>query len=938
MTRTEFLQKVVADKGRFCIFAAHTRSHYFFDTPEDAEEQIDELVEAGVNVYFAPCTFQSDKRGNDNVQLAKSFYLDLDCGADKAVEGKGYADQATALEALRKFVKSQGLPAPMLVNSGRGIHVYWVLDTPVTLDEWKPVATGLKKLCVEQGLLIDPAVTADAARILRPVGTKNFKDPTNPLDVVLLRDAAPITLDAMRNVVPVQAPVVGMHAPMDDVTRALLGNKIAKFRNILARGENGCRQLIHIFENQATLDEPLWRAGLSVAWACEDADKAIHKISKGHPDYDPRITIQKAEHTEGPYRCETFNSLNPGLCDGCPHRGKIASPIRLGEEVLVAQPEHNLFQTIEETPEGEQIVVQRTIPDYPFPYIRGINGGVYRRMNLPDGGIEDVSVYRNDFYITKRLTDVEKGETLMAVVHLPKDGVREFSLPLMDALASDRLRDRLAMNGVAIAGAKEMQEIMKYVTTWTHALQAKEEAETSRTQFGWADDNSVFILGDREYRQGGDVRYSPPSNSTIAIAPLLRQRGTLEAWKSVVNMYARPGNEVRAFAFFMGFGAPLLSFTPLRGGLLNLMSPESGTGKSTVQMAINSIYGSPYELLLQKADTINARIHRVGIMNNLPVTIDEITNMQGDQLSELAYAITQGRGKDRMKSQGNELRANHTRWQTLVISSGNSSIYDKLTASKADPDGEIMRVMEFKVERDNTLSKEESDMIFGKLHENFGVAGDVYIRYLLDNRDYVSRLVDNIQQKVDEQAGFGARERFWSAMTACAIAGGIISQTLGLHDIDPRKILKWVCKVAPKMQRDVTTVRPTSSENVGVFLMEHARHMLVMNGNPNAAGIYDKPIKEPYGELLIRAEPDTKHIYISTSHLRKWCTERQISFKDMVDDLVAAGMAERDIKKRLSTGTGLPGIVVNTVRITAQGGGFEFPNTNEIAEPETADS
>lgn len=930
LTRTEFLNKIVALTGRFCIFIVKTKSHHFFDSPGDADAFIEQCVQEGKDVYYTPATFLTDKRDATNVASMKSFYLDLDCGEQKAKEGKGYVDQTTALAALKQFVKTHSLPKPMVVNSGRGIHAYWVLDNPITYSEWKPIATGFKKLCLDDGLIIDPVVPADAARILRPVGTKNFKDPASPLDVELLLDAGVITLDAFRDKVPVQTEVPLTRAPMDATTRALLGNKVSKFKNILIKSMEGigCDQLRHALENPEGVDEPMWRAMLSIAWTCEDRDKAIQVVSRGHPGYDPVATIRKAEQTKGPYLCTSIEPLNPGGCNNCKNRGKFSSPIRLGDEVQEAGPEQALFEVVEKTPEGVSQVVTYEIPEYPNPYIRGMNGGVYKRLRTPDGATEDTLIYRYDFYITKRMNDLDRGETVMAVVHFPKDGVKSFPLPLVDAMAGDRLRDRLAAQGVIVNGVKEWQEIMRYVTTWTSSLQAESEAEISRTQFGWADDDNCFVIGDREIRKGGGIRYSPPSSATLNIAPLMRKKGSIQEWKSVINMYARPGNEIRAFALFMGFGAPLIKMTPLKGALLNLMSPESGTGKSTIQMAINSIYGVPYDLLLQKTDTINARMHRIGIMNNLPVTIDEITNMAPEHMSELAYAITQGRGKDRMKSQGNELRVNNTRWSTIVVSSGNSSIYDKLASLKASADGEIMRIMEFKVDRDDSLTKEESDKIFNKLYENYGVAGDAYISYLLDDPAAVEALMEKVRNKVDTTIKFSSRERFWSAMITCAIAGGVIAKSLGLHDIDPQAILHWLTGAIAPMRVETVAVKSEPIENLGVFLVEHARHTLVINGNVDSrTGLPTPPDQMPYGELLVRWEPDTGHIFISTVHLRKWCVERQISYKDLVEDLEGKGICNRGEKKRMSTGTKLPGVTINTLRIDAVKGGFHVPPT-----------
>ena len=107
---------------------------------------------------------------NDNVGDIQSFWLDIDCG-----EGKPYETQGDGADALRGFCRTVGLPKPWVVNSGRGLHVYWPLTEPVSRQDWLPVAKRLKALCVEHNLEADPSRTADAASILRTPDTLNHK-------------------------------------------------------------------------------------------------------------------------------------------------------------------------------------------------------------------------------------------------------------------------------------------------------------------------------------------------------------------------------------------------------------------------------------------------------------------------------------------------------------------------------------------------------------------------------------------------------------------------------------------------------------------------------------------------------------------------------------------------------------------------------------------
>ena len=292
------------------------------------------------------------------------------------------SDQAEGLAALKQFLKDTGLSKPVIVNSGRGIHAYWPLEGALPAFVWKPLAEKLKGLCAQHKLEADPAVTSDCARILRIPGTLNFKDPENPAPVEILTPLVVVDVATVQTALDKYEDIfAGMgarpHIPrgMDSLTMLLSGNSQARFKTIMLKSVEGkgCNQLLHIYENQETIEEPLWRAGLSIAQQCVDRDKAIHALSSKHPEYSPEYTEKKANETKGPYTCATFKKLNPSACLGCEH--SFTSPIQLGKEIIEATEADNIVQEEPATPDEEP--VQYVIPQYPYPYFRGKVGGIY---------------------------------------------------------------------------------------------------------------------------------------------------------------------------------------------------------------------------------------------------------------------------------------------------------------------------------------------------------------------------------------------------------------------------------------------------------------------------------------------------------------------------------------------------------------------------------
>jgi energy-coupling factor transporter ATP-binding protein EcfA2 len=753
-------------------------------------------------------------------------------------------------------------------------------------------------LCVEFEFEADASRTADSASILRVPETWNHKsDP--PFPVEILAFGKDIDHEELKQKLGVLIAPDYIPRQLNEVTRALLGNKQSRFKTIMLKtmNGNGCPQLETIVLNQEDIEEPLWRAGLSIAAHCVDADEAIHKISSKHPQYNPTETEKKAYATKGPYTCQTFEKLNPKGCAECTHKNKITSPIQLGSEV--ASSEENKI-VVEEEDSGSQIF---NLPQYPFPYFRGKNGGVYIRTEDKDGNQDAENIYEHDLYVVKRLYDPIKGDTVWIRLHLPKDGVREFAMPQTDALTYEKLRDKLAWYGVA-APKNQMANIMQYVITFIKECQHRDKVEIMRTQFGWTDDNDKFILGEQEIAATG-ISYSPPSTSTGSLAEFLNPVGSFETWKSTAQTYDRPGFEPHAFGFFTAFGAPLIKHLNLKGAIINLINNESGTGKSTILKMCNSVWGHPEELMMQWKDTQNTIIHRLGILNNLPATIDEITKLDADNFSDLVYSISQGRGKNRMKQHENAERVNFTKWATLALCSSNASFYDKLSSLKSTPDGEFMRLIEYRIDRTDNLTKKEADAIFEKLYNNYGHAGVEYAKYLVANLESAVDLVKQIQQRIDADVGFTSRERFWSGVVACNIAGALIAKDLGIIDFNVKRVYDWILSELKVMRNEVKAPSREQSSVIGEFMNEHRAATLVINGTTDArSGMEQLPIVEPkFNDLYIRIEPDTKRLFINAKQLRAYCSKQQITLKEILKGLMADGIYLGQVKKRITKGT-----------------------------------
>ena len=350
-----FLKLILPEQGYYIaaikrLGAKGFKPSVFASTVEDLWTIIESADRDGYETYHACAAFKEARndpsgtpdgqkrlgRTKHNASGAKSFWLDIDVGA-----GKQYATQQKAFDALAVFCRTLNLQPPIVVSSGAGLHVYWPLTHTLDPEIWKRYAEGLKRLCAEHGLFADPVRTADISSVLRTPETSNRKhgvgqkvecDPKfleiRPYAIecfsIFLEHAVttPQKSSRKRRVAERLASIVKKNQPA-------LGQAIVK----------QCGQLQGLRDKRGNIAEPLWYAGLGVLAFCEDGDDLGHEWSNGYPGYTYEETqdrLDRSRKLTGATTCGHFHSLNPQVCEACPHwqkKIKVADNARLSRQL-----------------------------------------------------------------------------------------------------------------------------------------------------------------------------------------------------------------------------------------------------------------------------------------------------------------------------------------------------------------------------------------------------------------------------------------------------------------------------------------------------------------------------------------------------------------------------------------------------------------------------
>lgn len=878
------LDLILPKQGYICVCVPVTEDKFYQkyfkrENLDKAQAYIDRRDAKGDTLYIAQATYKVDERKQKNTLAVRSFWLDIDCG-DK----KPYADQKEAYMALRDFCVEAEFPMPAVVDSGHGLYAHWLLNEDVDPDKWKTVARLFKKVNTEFGFYPDPSRTSDHASILRPVGTHNHKHGTVK-DVRLLRSMEPMSFMAFVDAVEKAAKKKKIKAEVTAAPKR--NNDINSEFQIYDDTPNSdavliadrCQQIDIMRKTQGDIEEPLWYASIGLLRYTTQSPDVIHEWSCGHADYSVEETDKKIkQHVDsgtGPTTCAFFGEINPRGCMGCPYKNKVKSPILLGRTVQAME---------------EHVGVEP-----PKPFIRATDG-IY-------APVDEINTcfYRNDLYVDAVSFDQSLGYEVVTIRHhLPNEGWMECMLRTADLTDVKSAMKGLFDNHVTVVGQKEKKLMTAYLESYADKLKKERKIKQLLCQMGWYDteEGLQFILGQKAFMPDSTVQPVALAKNIPESAKAFRAKGELPQWIDTTRILGEPGMEPLAFAFLAtGFGAPLMRFTGYAGALISMLGP-SGVGKTLVGRWALSLYGDPDVLIMHKDDTKNALVNRLGVYNTLPLYIDEVTNIEGDALSELAYRITQGRDRVRLDSNAKE-RDNTNTWNTLALVSSNASLIDKLSSHKLDAGAEINRVFEFRVDHNPLLDRKTATGIYRTISHNYGIAGQEFIRYLACHTDEHRDQIDKVVNMLDKRTGASSEERFWSALSGCAIYGGMIAKKLGLIEFEVSPVIGWVIEQIKEMRGEKSTIHMDSFAIFGQFIDEHISNTLVINSATN------RVIQEPRGALYVRRDVTSQLLQVNRNRFKEWVDRKYGSYTTVKQDMAKAG-ALLATDKRKTLGAGFP--------------------------------
>ena len=927
MDTKSFLELVTASSGNYVLTIQKPTPtdpkgifwNLSFDNIDDCVDAIQTHDASPRTVFFAVGTHINNteldtasgrlkvRRTQATASMFKALCFDLDIGLDKGP----YEDRRAGGKAVEIARLALGLPEPLIVQSGRGLHYYWPLQTSITAGDWTALSMALAAAMHTQGVVLDAGKIHDASMVLRPVGAHHKKDPQNWKPVKVLQPAPAYPVDQLRSLLQQwygQLPAKKL-APLNQVGATHQGSAILGFDSIVS-GEKqfapvifehlaeGCAQVKALLETggataagNVPVSEPIWRGSLGLAKYAEFPHVAIVAIAGGHPDYDYDENVKKMEawKATGPTTCAYFEQHNPTGCVGCPNKGKISSPAALTRGESVIPPP---------TPEDDPL-------ELPWPYLHK-EGKIYREFkNVRKAKDEDGKTIEQTFTDTElvcpyiiipvsRYSDVEHTtSTCVVQVKYPVGGWKQFEIPLACLAAGGQELARLFGNQqILISSNDVLSRTRTYLMTYLQELQAKIATSYMYDHYGWQADNT-FLCGTKlvGVNDGRDFKLTGMAQDRArAMEPV----GNLEKWVDATSIYAHPKAHLHQFFFLAGIGGFLMEGASTASVLLNMYSPGTGVGKTTTLIGVMSAWGDPTSLMLNPNDTDNSIYKTFGTLKNLSPCIDELTTMDAERMKKMIFQISQGRERIRMNQDASLQEA--VGWKTCVLSSSNKDIYAEQDM-QLGTEAQKVRVFQGYFP-DNPLFAKHGARVAQIFSSNYGHVMPLLAQRTIDDGG-VKAVYDKHYASFegDYLFAFDGSERFIRSAFVCADAVGRMLTELGLIKFDYEYGILTALEELKRIRKSVFESSVDAFDIVGQYLMEYGNSIVEYRenkDNPNAKGMVRLPIPDTVVARIEVAHTSSKPIVggrlcVNKPTFKKWLSKHGGDYTKLVNDLITAG-------------------------------------------------
>lgn len=796
-----FLSEVHKDIGNnyfaVCAFTPGIKGSYphdilFAQSPDEALPFIKKHGETS-QIYYSVAWQAEKKEGRQKGGIhdcigGAVLWAEIDLDHPIKTEGKENPGKYPKdYEAVKEALSD--LPAPsVVVFSGHGVHLLWLLQKPMTVEEHKlhDKANSLPKqwlrtvsYCMEKAGYTRPDATQNIDRILRTPGTFNLKDPENPVLAYIMEEESmwqrydisylkrflvPDVVEESRKQVAAAVAVADdlVLSPDAEPPQDKFGQlrKSPKFRQLwdLQDPEKGA--------DLSRYDMALVNMAIHKGWTDQEIADLLIAFRRKHAPHDDKVwsrddyiprTIAKAR----------ADSKVVALADKHKKSGQAHVD---GNVVLFPNQDQHQNKTLGELFDD----IPQEVAHLRMPKNWEIRNGMLTFWKT----VKDVPVpeeVAEPIFVSRFLDAKNGGESKVELLYRCFGSWRTLIAERATVFSNQKIQ-ALANKGVDVS-SENARNIVRFLDAFTRLNRMEIPRKESVNHFGWVDkDFKTFIASPEDAQAQG--LYLDLSDGMRKYAEALHEYGTLEGWIEGMKTYlavdeeGQPAFPIARAVIDSYFASPLLPIIKQRPFVIHVYS-NTGGGKTATAKLGASAWGNPEGLKIIFNSTQYFYEQVAGAFKHIPMFVDELQSVsrknQNEVAEKFAYDHSLGQGKGRGRKNG-DIREMHT-WCNIANTTGERA----LTTDRSQG-GAKNRALEL-------YGKPIPDtMLASKAHivaeTNYGHAGKVFIQRVIEaGVEEVRKMYRDMTEQIMDLAEENSMQHI-SMISAIVLADYLVSQWL----------------------------------------------------------------------------------------------------------------------------------------------------------------
>ena len=352
---------------------------------------------------------------------------------------------------------------------------------------------------------------------------------------------------------------------------------------------------------------------------------------------------------------------------------------------------------------------------------------------------ETIVASRYPIVISKRLINKETGKSKLEITWWINRIQKSITVDRSNAMSNNKI---VALADYDFPASSETsRSLVSYLSDFESFNIGIIPTEISTSKFGWSDDE--FVPYTEKVIFDGGAAYK-------ALVDSVTSAGDFETWKEAIRKVRQSGRKEPLVYMAASFGSVLLKLINIAPFIVNLYGSTS-KGKTVSLMMAASVWANPSGrgYIAESTSTANSLEIRQGILNHLPLMIDDLSKIRDkdrDKFVDLIYMLCAGGGKNRL-NRNIEMRDTST-WDNIILTNIERPLTDETMQG-----GAVNRVLDFEIEPGDIFKEGEGNEVVTVLSENYGFAGRKFIEAVqLAGKETIQSMVKGYEKRIRQAA------------------------------------------------------------------------------------------------------------------------------------------------------------------------------------------